>query len=279
MTLAAVMVHAAPDADGRARMALAADLAGRFEALLIGVAGRDVPMSLPPVHASAAAVQTLFEEQEAEVRADLDAARRDFDAAAGTGAPRTAWQASVGMPAEALVREARRADLIVVGRLPEAVRPSTFTHPDPGDVMMRAGRPVLLVPPGLSRLDAAQVVVAWRDSREARRAIHDALPFLRRASGVLLLDVCRSEAELGAAAPVLEEVAAYLAGHGVTAAVEARPLREATVPAELLLAAEQRGADLIVAGGYGHTRLHEWAFGGVTRALLHSSPKCCLLSH
>lgn len=279
MSLAAVMVHAAPDADGQARMTLAAGLAGRFDVLLIGVAARDVPMTLPPVHASAAAVQMLFEEEEAKVRAELAAARRDFDAAVGTCALRTAWQGSAGMPAEALVREARRADLIVVGRPPEAARPDTFRHPDPGDVMMRAGRPVLLVPPGLSRLDAEQVVVAWRDSREARRAIHDALPFLKRASGVLLLDVCRSEAEQDAAAAVLEEIAAYLSRHGVTATAEARPLREATVTAELLLAAEQHGADLIVAGGYGHTRLHEWAFGGVTRALLRSSPKCCLFSH
>lgn len=279
MSFGTVMVHAVPDADGRARMALAAGLAARFGAMLFGVAARDVPMPLAPAHAGVAAIETMFDEQDAEIREELAATERDFHAAAGQGVPSLGWASSVGMPAETLVREGRCADIIVLGRPPEAVRPGAFWHPDPGDVLMRAGRPVLVVPPGLSHLDAAQVVIAWRDSREARRALHDALPFLKRATGVLLLGICRSDSEQQTATGVLEAVAGHLSRHGVNATVEARLMREATVSAELLLAAEQRRAELLVAGGYGHSRLHEWAFGGVTRTMLRQFPKCCLLSH
>ena len=75
------------------------------------------------------------------------------------------------------------------------------------------------------------------------------------------------------------DVAALLARHGATARGEPLELRGRAVADELLLAAERHGADLIVAGGYGHARLREWAFGGVTRDLLARCPKCCLLSH
>ena len=75
------------------------------------------------------------------------------------------------------------------------------------------------------------------------------------------------------------DVADYLSRHGVAAAGETRLLREGSIPAELLLAAEQRGAELVVAGGYAHSRFQEWVFGGLPRALLGHFPKCCLLSH
>jgi nucleotide-binding universal stress UspA family protein len=71
----------------------------------------------------------------------------------------------------------------------------------------------------------------------------------------------------------------HLSRHGVAARAEVRTQRERSVADELILVAEVQGADLIVAGGYGHARLREWAFGGVTRDLLRHSPKCCLLTH
>ncbi len=140
-------------------------------------------------------------------------------------------------------------------------------------------RPVLIVPPGLSHLDATCIVVAWKDSREARRAVADALPLLKRATSVLVLEICNTPGDQEDAKAVVDDVADYLSRHGVAAAAETRLLREASVSAELLLVAEQHGAELVVAGGYAHPRLQEWAFGGLTRTLLGHFPKCCLLSH
>lgn len=117
-----------------------------------------------------------------------------------------------------------------------------------------------------------------KDSLEARRAVADAMPFLTRAVGVFVLQVCDDASEQEFAAEIVRDVAAYLTGHGVAATGEARLLREATVSAELLLAAEQQRAELVVAGGYAHSRLQEWVFGGLTRTLLGHFPKCCLLS-
>jgi nucleotide-binding universal stress UspA family protein len=143
---------------------------------------------------------------------------------------------------------------------------------------MRAGRPLLVVPPGTGNLDTKHVTVAWKDTREARRAVWDALPFLKSAESVHVIEVAERD-DLDAAVARTADVVAYLARHEVNARAEARTKREKSVADELILVSEQVGADLIVSGGYGHARLREWAFGGVTSDLLEHSPKCCLLSH
>ena len=171
-------------------------------------------------------------------------------------------------------REARAADLIIVG----ARHTGGNLHDlvDPGVILLRAGRPVLVVPAVVAPSQLHRVVVAWKDTRECRRAVHDALPFLQRANEVLILGIDEGQPET--AKPHLSDVAAYLRRHKVAAVREVwRP--RGPVAAELLNLVRNENADLIVAGGYGHSRLGEWIFGGVTHELLASSPVCCLLSH
>lgn len=279
MACATLVVHAGADNDATGRIALAAGLARQAGAMLVGVAARDI---VPPFTAPAAGpaiVGALLDAQLDDIQADLAAAEQQFRAVLEDWNQPIAWRSSIGNPAAALAREGRAADLIVVGRRPEGMSTSSARHPDPGDVLMGAGRPVLVVPPGLSQVDTAAIVVAWKDSREARRAVADALPLLARAGRVLVVEVCHSASGQEEAKAAVEDVAAFLVRHGCAATAEARLLREASAPAELLLAAEQHGAGLIVAGGYGRSRLQEWVFGGLTRTLLHHSPKCCLLSH
>lgn len=280
MTYAAILVQVEADPDCRPRIVLAAELTRRFGAALVGVAARDLTPPVAPGTAGPVLVAAVLDRQQEEIEADLAEAEREFRAATdGCGQPVT-WHASLGDPAEMVALHGRAADLLVVGRRPETSPAQVTRRADPGDVLMQAGRPVLVVPPGISRLEARNVVVAWKDTREARRAVLDALPFLQQAAGVLVLAVCERDEDLGAARTGAQEVAAHLSRHGVKAATpDARPVREASVAAELLLAAEQRDADLIVAGAYGHTRLREWAFGGVTRSLIRHGTKCCLLSH
>lgn len=279
MTYATLIVQAEADEDGKARVALAADLARQFGALLIGVAARDL---MPPVTAPLAGpvvVGALLATQEHDIRKQLDAAEQQFRSIAAKQDQRLCWRSAIDSPVQVFARESRAADLLVVGRRPEGASSQPSRHMDPGDVLMRAGRPVLIVPPGRSHLDTAHIVVAWKESREARRAIADALPLLKRATSVLVLEVCDSASDQENAKGAIEDVAEYLSRHGVAASAETRLLREGSVSAELLLAAEQRGADLVVAGGYAHSRFQEWVFGGLTRALLGHFPKCCLLSH
>jgi nucleotide-binding universal stress UspA family protein len=149
---------------------------------------------------------------------------------------------------------------------------------DPGDALMQAGRPVLVVPPGVSALDGRRVLVAWKDAREARRAVADALPLMIRAEETLVLEAVQDEDQGEQARRRVDDVAAFLARHGAAARGDVIETRGRAVADDLLLAAERHGADLVVAGGYGHARLREWAFGGVTRDLLARCPKCCLLS-
>ena len=279
MTYATILVEAGADEDGQARIALAAGMARWFDALLIGVAARHLVVPVTAPIAGPVLVDALLANEERAIRKQLDAAQRQFRTIGAQHDQRIAWRSAIDDPVKVFAHESRAADLLVVGRRPEAAGNQPARHRDPGDVLMRAGRPVLVVPPGLSRLDAANIVIAWKDSREARRAVADALPLLKRAKSVLVLEMCGTARAQEDAKGAIDDVAEYLGRHGVTVSAEIRLLREGSLPAELLPAAERCGADLVVAGGYAHSRFREWVFGGLTKALLGHFPKCCLLSH
>jgi nucleotide-binding universal stress UspA family protein len=115
--------------------------------------------------------------------------------------------------------------------------------------------------------------VAWKDTREARRAVWDALPLLREAEEVLMIAVGDSAKEAGAL-----DVQEHLDQHGVKAKV-LHAHRDIPVADELIRLAEEQGVDLIVSGAYGHSRTREWILGGVTRELLDHAPVCCLMAH
>lgn len=109
--------------------------------------------------------------------------------------------------------------------------------------------------------------MAWKDTREARRAVADALPFLARASDVLVVAV--DEGDYGAERPSLTDVVAWLTAHEVKVRGDILPMA-GTTAATIKTAAASMGADLVVSGGYGHTRLREWLLGGVTEDLLQT---------
>jgi nucleotide-binding universal stress UspA family protein len=117
-------------------------------------------------------------------------------------------------------------------------------------------------------------LVAWKSTREARRAVFDAMPFLKRAEAVNLVEV-RESGEANS----LQDVAAHLAAHGVKFKAEAVDRDSTGIEDQLIALARRTQSDLIVAGGYGHTRIRELVFGGVTRSLISSCPLPSLLSH
>jgi len=112
-------------------------------------------------------------------------------------------------------------------------------------------------------------MVCWRDTREARRAVSDALPLLQKTQQVVVVELVPDESGRDAAHGRVDDVIAWLKRHGVAAFARVFHWPERNNPMEKLF---QYGADLIVAGAYGHTRLREWVFGGFTGDLLHRSP-------
>lgn len=276
MSYAAILVHALSDPAAGARLKLAADLANRFDAALIGVAAE---IFEPDIATGPFGYidPELLKTEAAALQADLRAAEATFSAAARGVGRGSEWRCGVGLPEEVIAAECRSADLIVLGP-GGAGALGLHNRVDAGDVVMRAGRPVLVTPPDMAELKGSNVVVAWKDSREARRAVRDALPLLKRADQVLLVEICegREEAE---ARTALTDVAAFLGRHDVIVQADVRTCDGEPAGPVLLRIAEAQGAGLIVAGGYGHSRLGEWAFGGVTRELLTHWSGAVLLSH
>jgi nucleotide-binding universal stress UspA family protein len=279
MTYGSILVYVeSGSTPSESRIDIASALARRLNATLIGLAAQAVHPPMVDPFGGAVLVGEMVAAEEDQIRSELVAAERKFRLHPGLQEPAYEWRAYVDLPAQVLAREARSADLIIVGRGPDRVGRDMYRAPDPGEVIMAAGRPVLVVPPGVGGLEARHIVVAWKDTREARRAVWDALPLLRAAETVHAVEVA-DPAELQAATARIADVVRHLERHQVKAHGQIRAQREASAADEVISVAEQHGADLIVAGAYGHSRIREWVFGGVTRDLLTHCAKCCLFSH
>jgi nucleotide-binding universal stress UspA family protein len=273
MSFTTIMVHVDVERDSEQRVQLALALADRFQAALIGVAS----LAIRPAFAAEGLViyRQPTEHEHLAARARLDDMGERFRAQ-GQHLKQVEWRTALELPYELVSREARAADLIIVGARHTAHRVRDLI--DPGVILLRAGRPVLMVPDTVAPLQLRRVVVAWKDTRECRRAVRDAIAFLQQAEQVLLVGIAEGESDSGAER-ALSDVAGYLLRHGVAATHGVWRQARGPVADELLRLVQDERADLIVAGGYGHTRLGEWIFGGVTHELLASSPVCCMLSH
>jgi nucleotide-binding universal stress UspA family protein len=265
MTLAAIMVSVDFDKASKARISVAAELAARFKSLLIGVAGWSLLK-----HGS--------ENRSAEwVSKELETLGDKFRKIAGEITDPIEWRSSMSFPREVIAKEARAADLVVIG---QGFLPGDIAHTyDPGTIILAAGRPVLVVPPDINRLELSRVLIAWKDTREARRAVHDALPFLKEAKEVSIA-VAKTPGSEDTDAQIAD-VARYLERHHVSIDQQISTVTgdEDEEEAVLLDLAKKHDVKLIVAGAYGRTRLSEWIFGGVTRHLLLNSPVPCLFSN
>ncbi|MET0744297.1 MAG: universal stress protein [Microvirga sp.] len=272
MSYASIIVAVDPGKQASPRIALAAHLARRLDARLIGAAawGPDYPRGYGETSVPAG---YGVEEIRQKALAELVRAEEVFrDAAEPAG--RIEWRSELREPVAFLVEQSRAADLVVVGRRGENDRPHLVAAVGPGDALMATGRPVLVVPPGVEEMSGARVVVAWKNTSQGRRAISDAMPLLKLAEEVQVVQVAddgdRTE---------LDDVVAYLGLNGVKAAGVRKVETIAGTADAIVKAAEVFEADLIVSGAFGYSRLREWFFGGVTRNLLDRSPVCCLMSH
>lgn len=174
----------------------------------------------------------------------------------------------------------RYSDLIVVtapteDRLDAPIIDSFFST-----LLLESGRPVLVVPPKFKATQSTRhVVVAWQPTREATRALHDAMPLLQAAESIDVLEVNPVGGEHGDGPMPGADIATHLARHGLKVRVVVHQRRSESVAGALSNHAERSGATLLVAGGYGHARFREWVLGGVTRELMRSASVPVLFSH
>lgn len=210
----------------------------------------------------------------------LAVARRSYaDCKRRTGFEKIEWRESKADALDAVALHARYADLVVIGQQdPEA--PGGVVKDFERSLPLAAGRPVLVVPYTFEGKPVGEhVLVAWNASREAARAVHDALPLLKRAKHV---HVVAFEPEKSGAAHGEEpgaDIALMLARHGVKVTVSRYDAPDVDVGNLLLSRAFDLSADLIVMGAWGHSRLREFVLGGVTRTLLESMTVPVLMSH
>jgi nucleotide-binding universal stress UspA family protein len=276
VTYKTLMVHLEPKHANTGLLRITGDLAERFGAAVIGVAAcQPVQIIEGDVYVSG----DLVQQEREEIDKEINAAEAEFRTALHDRASALEWRSAVTFASlpDYLADEARSVDLIVT-RVdhPGSVFDGT-RYVSVGDLVMQAGRPVLIVPAAANELRLERALVAWQDTREARRAVLDALPLLKRATHIAVVEVVAA-AELPAARVRVRDVVAWLGRHGIVAEALASASTDDDGIRLGAVAADQ-GADIIVAGAYGHNRIREWAFGGVTRELLLHSDRCVLVSH
>ena len=272
-----ILVHYDAGKTAPARLETAIGIAGAFGA---HVACLYALSAAPDPSYGYEAAQIMREAQLRRRDEMLAAARRGYEECLRrTGFEKAEWRASEADALGAVALHARYADLVVIGQQnPEW--PSGVDKDFERSLPLAAGRPVLVVPYAFERRPVGRhVLVAWNASREAARAVNDALPLLERASHV---HVVAFQPEKSGAAHGEEpgaDIARYLTRHGVKVTVSRYDAPDMDVGNQLLSRAFDLSADLIVMGAWGHSRLREFILGGVTRTLLESMTVPVLMSN
>lgn len=277
MGYATVMVNLALDQPNEARLAVACQIAERFDAGVVGVAASQFT---PPLYfTTGEQAQNLIDQGQAALRSRMAELEAQFLKATRTRAKSVEWRSAIDFPARYLLQQARCADIIVSGGRSDAFS-DPFVRATPKDLVMQAGRPLLVVPDTATSLDLRSTLVAWKDTAEARRAIADSLPLLRKAKDVTIAEIVEGDDSRPAALSRVRDVVAWLSRQGVVAG-ELVPEKsdERDAAAQLDRIADDVGADVIVAGAYGHSRFRELVLGGMTQHLITQTARCALLSH
>jgi nucleotide-binding universal stress UspA family protein len=272
-----VVVHlSAPDSQGMVSD-FAISVANRFEAHLSGIAFAYQP-EFPTVgygEIPAEYIDGLWAESRRRASASIDAFN-EATRRAGLLASSRQVEADIGSPGDAFARIARRFDLSIVKQAERGHAAASDSVPEV--TLFGSGRPVMIVPfiqkDGL-KLD--RVTVCWDGSRTAARAVADALPFLVRAAAV---DVLIVEGQYIKSGEVSEaDIGQHLARHGLKPEIRRVVAREIDVASAILSHAAEISTDLIVMGGYGHSRMREFILGGATRGILTAMTVPVLMSH
>jgi nucleotide-binding universal stress UspA family protein len=276
MSYKTIIVHLDAARRRRERLELAFKLAERFDAHLIGLFALDVLQMLTVPEAGPALFEEMLKQRRRLAAHAEDEFRGKMHKEQYTG--KSEWRATLGDGFAALEFHAKCADLVVVGQPdPEGDGlPPSFAH----RLVMSIGRPVLYVPyAGRFEDCGKRVLVPWNASREAARAVKDALPFLREAEETEVVTFNPRKVFLDDSSLPDPDMGAYLARHGAKVRVANQPTSLDDIGALILSRAADNASDLIVMGAYGHSRLRETVLGGATREIFKSMTVPTLMSH
>ena len=276
MSYKTLLVHLELGHPNRAILKITAALAERLHARVVGIA---VCQPMRIIYNDGYVPSDIVEQDRKQIDDAISAVEAEFRSALSDRIPSIGWRSEVTYKSlsEHLATQAACADLVITGVEASASIFDTSRHVDVGDLVMEAGRPCLIVPAATEALPLKHVVVGWKDSSETRRAIRDALPLLKLAERVTILEVIAKDDSEPARAG-LADVVGWLKGHGIEATPIVAPATGDDAARLDEVVGELRG-DLLVAGAYGHSRVREWALGGVTRDLLLRAGRCALVSH
>ena len=265
----------------RERMRLAATLAERFAAHLVGL----YPLPLPEVprhlgYYDPALLDPLFRELQEKSQELSDKEREAFEHAASLSGLSAEWRAvEAGMGSDTALH-ARYVDLTILGQLNPDRGDADLIRPRPEHVTLASGRPVLVVPyTGHFETLGRRVLIGWNATREATRAVNDAMPLLMAADVVTVLTIDAREGPDAHGELPGADISLHLARHGVKTTIECTVSAGIQAGEVLLSRAADLGADLLVIGAYGHSRVRELLLGGATRSILQSMTLPVLMSH
>ncbi|RJG04623.1 universal stress protein [Noviherbaspirillum sedimenti] len=278
MAYKTILVHVDDSRQAAERIRIAARLARAYDAHLIGAAATGISRyafqggaTLPPDPSLAIHLEYLrqraqraLDQAEPLVQQEglstLEKRLLDDDASGGLGTL------------------ARYSDLVVIGQADPGEAAATVLSDFPEYIVFTSGRPALIIPyAGAFASIGKRVLIAWDGGRSATRAVTDALPLLRQAE-LVQVALFNQDGTASQEPPLGSDIALYLARHGIkTELLPSRP--SGNIGDSLLTLAADLGADLIVMGGYGHSRFREILLGGVTRTMLASMTVPVLMSH
>ena len=259
---------------------VAVPLARSVDAHLVGLAVIPPFVVVPAMDGAGSSV--TVEEHRIAYAKDLASIQKTFTAATSDLMPSAEWRvadASFGTAADRVVEQGSCADLVIVAQADPEWSSSALLE-DPERVVLSVGRPVLIVPnSGSAVCPPKRVSVAWNGRREAARAVFDALPLLQHAELVDVIGVNSGQESAQHGDLPATEICAALARHGVRCQASEASAGSGEVGHELLRQAKAFGADLLVMGCYGHSRLREFVLGGASRYVLRHMHLPVLMSH
>lgn len=272
-----ILVYVDTSRHADVRLDTAARLAMRCGAHLTALHVDSTPI-MPIELAGTAMAETVRQWQKTRQREHADKVRALVNATSRRHGLSIELQEDHGNAEEAILTRACYADLIVVSQIGSPLDISQPVVPSPGVLALSSGRPVLVVPNRAGDFGIGDnVLVAWKAGAEATRAVHDALPLLKTAAEVTLLEISGEVKRPGRL--IGAEMAHHLARHDVKVTVKTMPASVLNDAPAVLEQVAESGADLIVMGAYGHSRLREVVMGGMTNHMLQHHAVPLLLAH
>ena len=271
-----ILVHVDNGKRSAVRLDIACRLAKLSDAHLIGLHALTV-VKLPSYAMVEGGVQ-VREFHERMLSESAVAAEAMFkQAVKATGVEKVEWRKSRRDAVESVPVHGRYADVLVIGQPNET--DGSGVEPDFAErLLLAAGRPALVIPyAGDFPAVGTRVLVAWNASREATRALTDAIPILREAKQVDVIAFNPKDAPHGEVPGA--DIGLYLARHGIKVSVSQQTAEDVDVGNQLLSRAADLDSDLVVMGAYGHSRMKELILGGATRTVLNSMTVPVLMSH